>query len=200
MIPPGHHLKTRLEKDAPSKPKPDLTFITVRTTIISISIALTISIPITIKLFESLLENLVINLGEQSSDEIPDPLPEATPDTPPKVTLDSSPKVTLDPLPEVPPESSERFSQNRVCIPNSCNGKYAGSANFREAPSLSTLVIKGVIPVGECVFLTGNTAHGDNVIWHEAINETFLRRSLETAAKNQLSANQLGWIADCFIE
>ena len=96
--------------------------------------------------------------------------------------------------------SPEDSNKHWVQIPRYCNGLYAGSANFRASPSLSPSEIKGVVVVGQWVSLTGQTAYGDGILWHESVNQKALSSSIELEAQNQLNAGQLGWIAACFVD
>lgn len=109
------------------------------------------------------------------------------------------PPVPPDPIPPGPPDQTWT-NRTRLQIPQYCNGAFAGGANFQDWPSMSPAAIRGVVPAGNWVVLTGGTAYGDGVIWYEAINETPLVWSIEPTAQNQTHANQLGWIANCFVE
>lgn len=88
--------------------------------------------------------------------------------------------------------------QSRISI-SQCHKFIVEGANFRSAPSLDSSVIKGIILAGQSVLLTGTTAYGDGLFWYEATNEFVLTPSIELNAQNQIDANQLGWIAACFV-
>lgn len=208
MIPEGYYYKTTQEKkpSPPPKETPVVKYILV-----------SISIPIALTLFEKVFDLNIVFGEPQARDEQPgnpDPTP-VNPDFPPNppVPPDPNPPVPPDPSPPVPPNPSPPVSPNpsppippnpvkpnRICIPRYCNGHRAGSANFRSFPSLSSSAIRGVIPVGECVFLTGFSTTGDGILWYESINESLLTASLEFDAQNRLEVGQRGWIAACFID
>ena len=106
---------------------------------------------------------------------------------------------------ENPSGSLQRIYPNGrwIRIPAFCNGFHADAANFRVSPSLHVSAIKGIVLVGNRVFLTGERRtdiDGNGIIWYEAFNELPLESSEENVALNILSANQEGWIADCFVE
>jgi hypothetical protein len=83
---------------------------------------------------------------------------------------------------------------------NSCNGVNYAGANFRDEPALTPLTIRGVVREGEWVTLTGKTFWDGQINWYEATNNSVLSNSNELNAQNQTYANQIGWIAACFIE
>ncbi|MDX2211855.1 MAG: hypothetical protein SFY66_01075 [Oculatellaceae cyanobacterium bins.114] len=83
---------------------------------------------------------------------------------------------------------------------NDCNGVYYAGANFRVEPALTPLVIRGVVPEGEWVTLTGKTDSADGIIWYQATNDSELEFSIEPGAQNRTQANQTGWIAACFLD
>jgi len=136
-----------------------------------------------------------------------------SPDVTADIQFTAQPRTQTSPLPSQNPpaltnpspidnsESNPSFiptSLNRVRISH-CNGLSIEGANFRAGPSRATTVIKGVIPVGESVFLTGSTTYGDGLYWYEAINESPLMPSMMPNAQNQIEANQRGWISACFV-
>lgn len=83
---------------------------------------------------------------------------------------------------------------------NQCNGSDYAGANFRGFLSLTPLSIRGVVPQGDWVVLTGITARTHDIFWYEAINQSALSRSNEPYAKEQkMDSNQKGWIAACFV-
>ncbi|TVP65527.1 MAG: SH3 domain-containing protein [Leptolyngbya sp. LCM1.Bin17] len=72
-------------------------------------------------------------------------------------------------------------------------------ANFRAYPSLDAAAIQGVVLAGDPVQLTGHTVFADGVFWYEAKNELPLALSSEPHSNNQLDRQQVGWIAECFV-
>ncbi|MEO1209205.1 MAG: hypothetical protein AAFX78_06655 [Cyanobacteria bacterium J06638_20] len=83
---------------------------------------------------------------------------------------------------------------------HSCYG-HPSSANFRESPAHDDAAIKGTVPIGEWVYLTGETAVRDGIVWYEAVNYSPLAMSNNGyAASYQPQASQFGWIAACFVE
>ncbi|MEO1147391.1 MAG: hypothetical protein AAFY26_17550 [Cyanobacteria bacterium J06638_22] len=74
-------------------------------------------------------------------------------------------------------------------------------AHFRDYPSLDSASIKGAVLQGDWVTLTGRTTPIDGINWYEARNHSPLEPSAGGFPINyQSDANQLGWIADCFVE
>lgn len=79
-----------------------------------------------------------------------------------------------------------------------CNG-FPAHANFREYPSFSPRSILGVVEIGESINLTGRTTRANGERWYEAINPASLHPTPDAGAQNRLFANQVGWIAACFV-
>ncbi|WP_448596628.1 hypothetical protein [Thermoleptolyngbya sp.] len=79
-----------------------------------------------------------------------------------------------------------------------CSGQQ-GSANFRAYPSLDPRAVLGVVAYGDSVQLTGKVIRADGVAWFEAIAPA-LSPSPDLGAQNRLEPNQVGWIAQCFVE
>ena len=205
MFPDDKHLETYLvpnKKPEPSSPVAD---------VVKVAIYISIPVAISLTLFETLAEfnftpprgvgNTVPNYVPTRSSEEPLSEDSSSPDL-------SVPTGTT-PIPDRPNEpgniSSESIStiyndRRWIRIPPSCNGFHAEGANFRISPSLDASAIKGVVLVGERVFLTGETAYGHGIIWHRALNEALLKPSIEPGALNILVADQEGWIASCFAE
>ncbi|MEL6385016.1 MAG: hypothetical protein AAFQ89_21650, partial [Cyanobacteria bacterium J06626_18] len=183
-------------------------------------LTLSFSIPISISLFESpLFGEARTDRPEDSVETTPnnpassgDSLGGGGPTTPIEPRIPASPTTPVEPITPVPPtipiepttplpiENPIPAERTRIRIPQYCNGVLAGSANFRDWPALTPSAIRGVIPVGQWVSLTGKKVPSDGLFWYEAVNEAVLTPSVEPAAQNQLQANQLGWIADCFVE
>lgn len=74
-----------------------------------------------------------------------------------------------------------------------CNGRL-GSANFRSAPTLAEWAILGHVEQGQKAYLTGRTEAVDGEIWHEAIAPIIV-----VDPGKQVTPNQYGWIASCFV-
>lgn len=97
------------------------------------------------------------------------------------------------------PHSSDRTHQPykaQITI-GSCNSVF-GNANFRESPRMNSGAILGEVMAGNSVKLTGRIAEGDGITWYEAIAPELLP-SRQIGAINQTQANQIGWIASCFV-
>jgi hypothetical protein len=108
--------------------------------------------------------------------------------------------LKIEPPKDSNPPSGTAPSSNGDIQIYACNGS-PGPAHFRAYPALEGSAIKGAVAQGDWVSLTGNTTFSDSVLWHEARN----RSPLEPAAGGfpgnyQSDANQLGWIADCFVK
>lgn len=215
MFPEDKHLETYLVSNQKDQSPQSVTNITVTQYIWMLAISIPITVAISLTLLERLLDfNLTLFEIENpfrigiNPDYVP-PRPPGNPPPegplPPNSPVLENPTVTPD-IPRDPGEGSPRFippiypDGYWIHIPSSCNGFYAGGGNFRANPSLDASVIKGVVPAGARVFLTGEKAHGDSIIWHRAINEALLERSIEHGALNFLTAEQEGWIANCFVE
>ena len=91
----------------------------------------------------------------------------------------------------IPENLSQPF---RSIVIFACNGR-PGSAYFRSDPTLAEWAIWGVVEQGEQVYLTGGTYEDDGGVWYEAIAPSAL-----TDAGKQISPNQVGWIAGCFVQ
>ena len=217
MFPENKHLETFLvpNKEKPEPPSPVVEAIRV-------AISITIPITITLTLFETLAEFDITSpevpaipntvptersFEGPSSPNTPDPTGSlVNPDGPngsgeiPPVNPDG-----LNDLGEIPSDSLRRIYPNGhwIRIPAFCNGFHADAANFRVSPSLHVSAIKGIVLVGNRVFLTGERRmdiDGNGITWYGAFNELPLTASEENIALNLLSSNQEGWIADCFVE
>ncbi|MEM9818315.1 MAG: hypothetical protein AAF827_18160 [Cyanobacteria bacterium P01_D01_bin.6] len=208
MIPEGYYYETRQKPDPPSKSKKE----PVADIVVKVTLALTITISIGITLSHEFSEDVdttpptvptTIPTVPTTIPTVPT-TPPTDPTTPPTAptappTAPTTPPTAPTTLPTVPTTPLTALPYTRISIPRYCNGHYAGSANFRSSPTLMPSAIKGVVPVGNYVLLTGEVLPGDGVHWHQAINESNLLRSNEPAAQNQLGAGQIGWIADCFV-
>ncbi|MEO1095858.1 MAG: hypothetical protein AAFX01_13265 [Cyanobacteria bacterium J06638_28] len=216
MFPEDKHLETYLRPNKKPDPSPDPTIIIVRT------IGITISLSVALTLFDALFDidtlfNLDLDTDNSPGIRInPDTVvnggqpPETNPNGAGDEEVENPPDENIDDdeLPPANPNNPIIVAPNnpivvapntRLRIPRYCNRAYAGSANFRSTPSLRPSAIRGLILVGEWISLTGRTAHGDGILWYEAINESNLLLSKEPNAQNQLNAGQLGWIADYFL-
>lgn len=124
----------------------------------------------------------------------PAPLPIA-PSSPPQPAVEltapppSSPAITLEPA-----LIASDYPAHRI---TTCNGQPA-SANFRAAPSLAQTALVGAVQHGELVYLTGQMAGGDGVLWYEAIAPTLSPIPAQPAQFHP-NASQTGWIASCFV-
>ncbi|MBD2461848.1 hypothetical protein H6G89_12395 [Oscillatoria sp. FACHB-1407] len=106
------------------------------------------------------------------------------------------PNNSLQPLEE---KTSRPIPRSQTQI-NDCNGMNYDGANFRDEPALTPLTIRGIAPQGAWVTLTGETTQIDGVTWYQVINHAELLPSPEPGAQNRTRANQVGWIADCFLD
>ena len=204
MFPENKHLETFL---VPNKKDPD----TPSPVVEAIKVAISITIPIT--LFRLLLDlSPTIEIDSPGVSAIPTNIPtepsEEQPSEGPFFPNSSDPTgLPVNPngpngTGEIPPDFSQETYLDGywIRIPSSCNGFHADGANFRARPSLDVSAIKGVVLVGNLVFLTGETTHGDGIIWHRVFNESRLTSSMEHGALDILVAGQEGWIANCFVE
>jgi hypothetical protein len=83
---------------------------------------------------------------------------------------------------------------------DSCHG-HPSSAHFRAYPAHDAAAIKGIVPIGEWVYLTGEMVNGGGIRWYEAVNYSPLAMSNDGYATSyQPQASQFGWIAACFVE
>jgi hypothetical protein len=185
MLNYDNHMEVRLVKDKePPPPSNDAgkTFITITT--ISITVCLTLKV---------LLPDININPAIASNTTPPpEELPTSWPDAPPPFDIG----VPTDP--GVFPDSSYRNGGEFVQIVD-CNTVYPAAANFRAYPGLASHGIRGVVPHGEFVLLTGLVSYADGIVWHQVVNQSRLWLSFERGAFNQTDANQLGWVAGCFM-
>lgn len=218
MFPEDKHLETFLvpNKEKPKPPSPVAEAIRV---VISIAIPVTI----TLTLFETLAEfNVTPNRVPASptgtiTEPTEEPLSEdpfsPNPSGPPASPAGPTGSGEVPPAnpagstgsDEIPPYFLQRTYPNGrlIRIPEFCNGFRADAANFRISPSLHVSAIKGIVRVGNRVFLTSERRmdiDGNGIIWYRAFNSSPLEKSQENGAFNDLSANQEGWIADCFVE
>ena len=109
----------------------------------------------------------------------------------PALAVKSQPAATSPvPVTQVPTSRSLKIS--------SCNGSPA-HANFREYSTFSPRSILGVVEIGESINLTGRTTRANGERWYEAINLASLHPTPDAGAQNRLFANQVGWIAACFV-
>ncbi len=91
--------------------------------------------------------------------------------------------------------ASRNFAQSLDSITiSACDGR-PGSAYYRSDPTLAEWAILGVVEQGEQVYLTDGTYEADGVFWYEAIAPSAL-----TDSGKQISPNQVGWIAGCFVQ
>ncbi|WP_448599379.1 hypothetical protein [Thermoleptolyngbya sp.] len=63
-----------------------------------------------------------------------------------------------------------------------CHTVYPAAANFRAYPGLASRGIRGVVPHGAWVMLTGLSHHADGILWHQVINQSRLWQSFEPGA------------------
>lgn len=77
---------------------------------------------------------------------------------------------------------------------STCNGT-PSDAYFRSAPTLAEWAILGVVERGQQGYLTGRTYEADGVVWYETIVPGAVANS-----GTQITQNQVGWIADCFVQ
>jgi len=196
-----NHVEVRLLKDKPAPPpKSDngATFF-----------AVAISLPITFTLFGELIGG-IDNFNLFPPEEPPAETYVAPDDDIPRGGI-SGP---TPPLPAYPPQQPlpplsltpgtyahyvDSFRNVQIQI-EECNGHYPPGANFRSQPELSPGVILGAVMTGEWVKLTGRRIEGDGIVWYEARNESRLEISLENPGSRRLWADQIGWIAACFVE
>lgn len=218
MFPEDKHLETYLVSNQKTTSSPPVANITVIQYFGIIAISIPISIAVSLTLFETLMDaNSTFEFNFPRANTIPTDVPTRSPEEqlpeeqlpeesfPPGLPIPTGPTLT----PEEPSDPGE-ISPDSVSttyidgywihIPSSCNGFLAGGANFRVSPSLDVSAIKGVVLVGDRVFLTGQIADGDGIIWYRAVNEAPLESSIEHGALNILAADQEGWIANCFVE
>ena len=110
------------------------------------------------------------------------------------LTLEITGQINL-----IPGNPGESIPRGDVQI-NSCHGNLE-SANFRDYPAYESNAIKGAVPQGEWVALTGERTSSDGIRWYAAKNHSPLQLSEDGYPMNyRPEANQLGWIADCFVE
>ncbi|NEZ54428.1 SH3 domain-containing protein [Adonisia turfae] len=214
MFPENKHLETYLVSNQKTKSSPSVANITVIQYIGIVAISIPISVAVSFTLFKRLVDfSPMFEMDPPRVNTIPTNLPTRPPEDqlpeedsfPSELPVPTSPTVIPDRTDDSGKISSDSIpiiyiDGYWIRIPSSCNGFHAGGANFRASPSLDASVIKGVVPVGERVFLTGETTYGDEIIWHRALNEALLDRSIEYGALNFLVADQEGWIANCFVE
>ncbi|GAB4459599.1 MAG: hypothetical protein OHK0037_05310 [Elainellaceae cyanobacterium] len=186
MLNYDNHMEVRLVKDKePPPPSNDAgqTLITITTVSITVSLALKVLLP-----------DININPAIAFPNTTPPPEEFSTgwPDSPP---ISGGGGQTA---PDVLPEYSYRNGGEFVQIVD-CNTVYPAAANFRAYPGLASHGIRGVVPHGELVLLTGLVSYADGIVWHQVVNQSPLWQSFEPGAFNQIDANQLGWVAGCFM-
>ena len=103
------------------------------------------------------------------------------------------PQTAASPAPIVPASTLQSL---RI---SGCNGSPA-HANFRAHPSFSPGSILGVVAIDESVNLTGRTTQASGELWYEVVNFAQLHPTPEVGAQNLTAANQVGWIAGCFVQ
>ncbi|GAB4156049.1 MAG: hypothetical protein Fur0046_35950 [Cyanobacteria bacterium J069] len=177
-----NHMEVRLVKDKEPPPPPNdagKTIVTVTT--ISISTYLTLKV---------LLPEITIDPAIA--------FPQTIPPTPVE-TFDPEWSDDL-PMPPVGGQSSGSVvaAQGWFQIVE-CNTIYPAAANFRAYPGLASHGIRGVVPHNQWVMLTGAVRYADGIVWHQVVNQSRLWRSFKPGSSNQLEANQLGWVAGCFM-
>ncbi|MBE9101161.1 hypothetical protein [Vacuolonema iberomarrocanum] len=193
-----NHLEVQLVKNKPKeKPPSDNGLRFIATTVISVPIALEL-----IGTIDVFPDNLTI------TPQIPQP--EVV--LPPPPTPMPAPEIVDHPIPDNPvveplnpPVIGVSNTNPGVLIAGSmqidqCNGHFL-AANFRAYPAYTPTAIRGAVLRGEWVYLTGETADSDGILWYEAINYDPLALSedgYEIYYRSQ--ANQVGWIARCFVE
>lgn len=89
---------------------------------------------------------------------------------------------------------AQNYQVDRI---TTCSGQ-PNNANFRQSPSLSPSTVLGAVASGGTIYLTGRTAYGDGVNWHEAISPSLFPVP-DAGAINNTQPNQVGWIASCFV-
>lgn len=82
-----------------------------------------------------------------------------------------------------------------------CNGveEYDG-ANFRDYPALTPVTIRGVVPEGDWVTIMSEKIDANGISWYQVVNLSRLSESDQPNVQHDLEANQMGWIAACFVE
>jgi len=174
-----NHMEVRLVKDkAPPPPSNDAGKTIV--TITSISIAANLALKV---LFPDITISPAIALDNTT------PPAEA-------ISIERHDNPPPHQNPTFPPESSVMGRGLFQIV--ECHTVYPAAANFRAYPGLASHGIRGVVPHGEWVMLTGLSHHADGILWHQVVNQSRLWQSFEPGAFNQLDANQLGWVAGCF--
>lgn len=187
MLNYDNHMEVRLVKDKASPPPSNdagTTFVTITTISITVSLALKVLLP-----------DININPAIAFPNTTPSPEELSTdwPGTSP--TSGGGGQTAPDVLPEY---SSYRYRSEFVQIVD-CHTVYPAAANFRAYPGLANHGIQGVVPHGEWVLLTGLVSYADGIVWHQVVNQSRLWQSFEPGAFNQIDANQLGWVAGCFM-
>ncbi|MFQ3618834.1 MAG: hypothetical protein SNJ57_17100 [Cyanobacteriota bacterium] len=120
-------------------------------------------------------------------------------------TLPPAEEIPVERYDNLPPHQAPTFLPESSVVGRSlfqiveCHTVYPAAANFRAYPGLASHGIRGIVPHGEWVMLTGLRRYADGILWHQVVNQSRLWQSFEPGAFNQLEANQLGWVAGCFI-
>lgn len=132
---------------------------------------------------------------QSAPQRVPQSVPDATQPTGAGNSAIAPSQPYTAPTNTLPPSSTRQYQSFLI---TTCDG-LADGANFRTAPNLDPNTILGVVPAGQAVLLTGRNSQSNGVVWREAVNPNELAFSVEAEAQNQTSANQMGWVADCFV-
>ncbi|BAU40686.1 hypothetical protein O77CONTIG1_00490 [Leptolyngbya sp. O-77] len=180
-----NHMEVRLVKDKePPPPSNDAGKAVVTITTISIAVSLALKV---------MLPDINLNPAIASPNTTPpvEDFPTEWPNNPP-------PSVNAPSTPVPGPDATDRYGRGFFQIVE-CGTIYPAAANFRAYPGLANHGIRGVVPHGEWVLLTGLVSYADGILWHQVVNQSRLWPSFELGAFNQLDRNQLGWVAGCFV-
>lgn len=92
-------------------------------------------------------------------------------------------------------------SNHRRVLISQCYGVTPAGADFRDSPSQARGRIKGFVPAGDWVILTGLKEYdSEGTLWYEVMNESGLIHSATYYSSYQTQANQVGWIHSCFVD
>jgi len=191
-----NHLEVHLRQNKKDPPPSDNGFRFIATTVISVPIALELigAIDVFPGNVEIVLPPPSVEIP-QSPQRLPN-LPDTgvrSPQPTPFATTNNSPN------PEISTVGGGGSWTGDVQI-SYCNGYFA-SANFRDYADYDPIAISGKVPPGDWVTLTGRTYFEDGILWYEAINYSPLEPSEDGYDYYyQPQANQVGWIASCFVE